>query len=739
MKKIIPLIILLIGLAPNFAQDLMLVETSRWRNGPCLAVAQKQNLLGLFVGNGARIEVLETFFMNPLPQRVLTRGPVRQIILTDSLLFALIGQKGLGVYSDFYTPSGTERYFRQFTAPLRRMFLLDTILFIAADDGLLIFDVSQPASPRFLARYNFFGHQMAVKDSLLFLGKNILNISTPSQPVRIDTLPANYEPYFLQVRGNYLYAIEKRDPPVWDNFTIFDIGNPNQPQKLSSLPLPGDIYAQGRSLAVNDSMAFVGYFSDTGSGLLVVQTSDAKHPQFINRRSLQPPVDLQVNDSLLLVAAEDDGFFKIDISDPFNLETVFHYATGNASYHVFVRGQRAYIGTLNNLHILDISDLNHLQWIEKLQGVPQDSPIEPGHHFWAAAAFVPEDEKNLYLLDYGHGLFKLPADEGSADQHWSTIPTGFFFADLGRRYAVDEKRGLLVAVHRKIGFVLFDLNQWEIWPSTLSGYGLDVALQDTLLAVAIENKGFDVLSCKDPSNLSRLTHVDLTDIVTLTMNHSYLFVGSYNQQTGNSTLSIYRLDDTFFTLGPPEPSLNFTFEGQITDLAVQGNTIFVADADLGLRQFKFFDQGTIYQEKTYATYGTPQSITLFSKNKEAYTKNYLLLADGNDGLYVYQVIGLIGIDSDTPGAPRTWRLGQNYPNPFNSRTVIPYDLPQQDDVELTIFNLAGQKIKEWRFKAQAPGHHEVTFEAAHLASGLYFYRLKSASGHIHQRKMVLLK
>ncbi len=738
MKKIIPLIIFLLGLAPNFAQQLKLMEISRWRNGPCLAVAQKQNLLGIFVGNGAKIEVLETPFMTPLPQRVVTRGPVRQIVLTDSLLFALIGRKGLGIYSDFYTPGGTERYFRQFSAPLRRLFLLDTVLFIAADDGLLIFDVSQPASPRRLARYDFFGHQMAVKDSFLFLGKNILNISTPTRPVRIDTLPANYEPYFLQVRGNYLYAIEKRDPPVWDNFVIFDISAPDQAQKLSSLPLPGDWFSRGRALTVNDSMAFVGYFSDTGSGLLVVQTSDALHPQFINRQSLKPPVDLLVSDSLLLVAAEDDGFFKIDISDPFHLKTVYHYARGSTSYHVFARGQRAYIGTLNNLHILNISDLNQLQWIEKLQGVPQDSPIEPGHHFRAAAAFVPEDEKTLYLLDYGHGLFKLPASDASTDE-WSSLPTGFLFSYPGTRYAVDEQRGLLVAAHKNTGFVIFDLDRWQKWPGTLSGYGLDVALQDTLLAVAIENKGFDVLSCKDPASPRWLMHIDLKEISALTMTPSYLIVAAYNPQTATSTLNIYRLDDTFFRFGPPTRILDFTFEGQVTDLAVRGNVIFAADANFGLRQFKFFDLDTIYQELAYPTYGAPQFVTLFSRNEGLYAEDYLLLADGQDGLYVYQLIGLIGIDSGTSGLPQTWRLGQNYPNPFNSRTVIPYDLPRSDDVQLTIFNLAGQKIKEWRFKNHAPGHHQVIFEASRLSSGLYLYRLKSAFGPTRYRKMVLLK
>ena len=44
------------------------------------------------------------------------------------------------------------------------------------------------------------------------------------------------------------------------------------------------------------------------------------------------------------------------------------------------------------------------------------------------------------------------------------------------------------------------------------------------------------------------------------------------------------------------------------------------------------------------------------------------------------------------GIPADFALSQNYPNPFNSQTVIRFDLPAPAVVDLSVFDLAGQKV-----------------------------------------------
>ena len=91
-----------------------------------------------------------------------------------------------------------------------------------------------------------------------------------------------------------------------------------------------------------------------------------------------------------------------------------------------------------------------------------------------------------------------------------------------------------------------------------------------------------------------------------------------------------------------------------------------------------------------------------------------------------------------PANAKTYTLGQNYPNPFNPRTVISWQLAVGSYVELSIYNLVGQKVATLVSEKQKAGNHEVEFTASNLSSGVYFYIIKA--GEFNQtRKMVYLR
>ena len=101
------------------------------------------------------------------------------------------------------------------------------------------------------------------------------------------------------------------------------------------------------------------------------------------------------------------------------------------------------------------------------------------------------------------------------------------------------------------------------------------------------------------------------------------------------------------------------------------------------------------------------------------------------------------LESRSDVVPLAFALGQNYPNPFNSRTAIEYRVPSQAEVELQVYNAAGQQVATLVEDARAPGTYTLWWDGRddagrELASGIYIYRLRS-DRHQLVRKLVLLR
>ncbi len=93
---------------------------------------------------------------------------------------------------------------------------------------------------------------------------------------------------------------------------------------------------------------------------------------------------------------------------------------------------------------------------------------------------------------------------------------------------------------------------------------------------------------------------------------------------------------------------------------------------------------------------------------------------------------------EQPGHPKEYRLDQNHPNPFNPSTVITYALPVDSRVVLSIYNVLGQEVERLVDGAEEAGYRSVEFDASHLPTGIYFYRL-SAGTYVETKKMILVR
>jgi len=73
--------------------------------------------------------------------------------------------------------------------------------------------------------------------------------------------------------------------------------------------------------------------------------------------------------------------------------------------------------------------------------------------------------------------------------------------------------------------------------------------------------------------------------------------------------------------------------------------------------------------------------------------------------------------------PNKYNLSQNYPNPFNPKTSISYHLPVSCNVELTIYNAAGEKVAILDLGRKQAGSYKTEWDATGFSSGIYFSHL----------------
>ncbi|NUM71901.1 MAG: CHRD domain-containing protein [Ignavibacteriaceae bacterium] len=133
--------------------------------------------------------------------------------------------------------------------------------------------------------------------------------------------------------------------------------------------------------------------------------------------------------------------------------------------------------------------------------------------------------------------------------------------------------------------------------------------------------------------------------------------------------------------------------------------------------------------------GTSTSLNSYNftdKNFPANSRYRLKQIDFNGEFSYSNVISVSGVNPDL------FSLSQNYPNPFNPSTTINYSVPFASPVKLSVYNTAGELVKELVNEVKDAGVYTATFNSGALASGVYIYRL-SAGGFSVTRKMQLMK
>ena len=93
--------------------------------------------------------------------------------------------------------------------------------------------------------------------------------------------------------------------------------------------------------------------------------------------------------------------------------------------------------------------------------------------------------------------------------------------------------------------------------------------------------------------------------------------------------------------------------------------------------------------------------------------------------------------------PEDFSVYQNYPNPFNPITNLRYDLPEQAQVTVIVYDQLGREVTQLVNTTQEAGFRSVQWDATDsfgkpVSAGVYLYQIRSGE-YVQTKKMVLLK
>jgi predicted lipoprotein with Yx(FWY)xxD motif len=115
------------------------------------------------------------------------------------------------------------------------------------------------------------------------------------------------------------------------------------------------------------------------------------------------------------------------------------------------------------------------------------------------------------------------------------------------------------------------------------------------------------------------------------------------------------------------------------------------------------------------------------------------LRNGNWDIYAqgYDTSG-VGVEIGLPSHGTALRLNPAFPNPSAARVGISYSLPKSGEVELAVYDIVGQKMATLASGVMSAGRHEVSWNGASVAAGVYFCRL-SFEGTTRTNRMAVVR
>jgi hypothetical protein len=601
-----------------------------------------------------------------------------------------------------------------------RLRVLEGRLFVCGDD-LTMFDISNPTAPQIVwqrAMQDWQAQDIDIVGNRAYIAaKDVLiwDVSDLNSPQPLDTLHVNvyYEEAIarsVRVRGNYAFVACGTH-----GFQVVDIAADQIVSETDSLN-----YAYSLELRGDYACLYYGPFDcplaliNVSNPAVPVVTGIYRPPMYLGGFALQ-------NDRVY-VADVWYGLRTVDISNPHNPTEIARYDQCGDYGEVKVVGNRAYVSRSAvsdrgcRIQVLDISDRQHPVELGDLEIAGGPEVTRFNYYLSGTTCFVSRVRGEAHLDAYNL------ADPASPVLLGTLAGEGYAFRGLlrGNIFYVNEHNGLRI-VDVSNPAAMQQVNFWE------HDVGNCLMADDGNRLYLAENCGLG------------LSAVDLTDPVRPVVLQTAMHCSAEGLSAGNGMVCLISHDTLLIydaVPGDPWEPLSATpldqtwTDGEHT-VAIDGDLVYLTTDESRLLIYDATDRSAPQLVGSYQTPGNASGVVLSS--------GLAVVAQGSAlGLYDCADARL-GASGRVPVAlSGSVALEPNYPNPFNAVTQIPFELPAQSRVTLTVYDVLGRSVATLASGNYAAGSHVIAWNGNGVASGQYFVRLQTAS-RCQTRSITLLK
>lgn len=631
--------------------------------------------------------------------------------------------------------------------------------------GLRTYDISDPMNPVFMSYYETIYNEVrdiAAHDDLVYLIENspvgqysysvieIIDTSDPANPIHLGDETVDLRMYDLCVNDGYAYALYTYDLNP-NGFYIFDVMNPEEPVSISSVD-------HGRAfswdITISGHYAYISAY-----GIMIYDISEPWSPELIRVDNSFSGEELTIHGAVGYMLSAH-YISTIDFSDPLNPQQMgnLYYnddfrrlgVSENIGFAILDSG---YPGYSRNLQLIDFTDLYDPYFMGAYSPpeVVYDVQVYEGH------AYVANGYSGLQVIDIGDPSNPILGNNLEIQDKAVDI-----FIDGNYAYLADYYAGLKIFDISdpqdpfQVGsYNIYQRNTFEIYVDGIYAYVINKERQSPFTYYTY------ILDISDPSQPELMNIIEglyRPEYVLVNDNHAYF--------STRQSLEIFDVSDVSFPIHIAsyfyrENGYGIDIEGdyvyaatspsgiEIIDVSDPENPIFVSGYDSlytseiavrdgyaflsGAGRFYLMDVSDPTQPLLISSYFYPM---IYYQNKLTLHDEYIYLA-AYSSLRILRLTPT-GLEEVEVISPENYSLSQNYPNPFNAMTTIRYDLPEQSDVRIEIYDIMGRKIKTLVSGITPAGSHSVTWDSDDIPSGIYFYTI-TAGEYRDSNSCVLLK